>query len=62
MGESNRKCNKCDWLVSSCACNKYIYFRDAARDQGCTNVSDLGDMAVWQWLLDNKDTMPACRK
>ena len=28
----------------------FVYFRTAAKDKGCPNVDDLGDLAVWYWL------------
>jgi len=27
-----------------------IYFRTAAKEAGCPNTDDLGDLAVWYWL------------
>ncbi len=28
----------------------FVYFRTAAREAGCPNTDDLGDLAVWYWL------------
>ncbi len=30
---------------------EYVYFRTAAKEAGCPNTDDLGDLAVWYWLV-----------
>lgn len=31
-----------------------LYFRKVAKDLGCENVADLGDFAVWQYIIANQ--------
>jgi len=32
----------------------FVYFRDHAADLGCTNVNELGDLAVWDYIIANQ--------
>ena len=31
-----------------------IYFRDKAKSLGCLNVDDLGDLAVWDFVINKQ--------
>jgi hypothetical protein len=31
-----------------------IYFRTWAKEQGCENVGELGDLAVWNWIREHQ--------
>ena len=33
----------------------FVYFRDLATELGCTNVKELGDLAVWKYINANKN-------
>jgi len=34
---------------------KFVYFKDRAKELGCTNVSTLSDLQVWQYILKHQD-------
>ena len=36
----------------------FVYFRTAAKEAGCPNTDDLGDLAVWYWLRTHINGTP----
>lgn len=34
--------------------NESRYFRNVARELGCPNVDELGDLAVWQYIMEHQ--------
>jgi len=33
---------------------EFVYFKDRAKELGCTNVSELGDLEVWQYIIKHQ--------
>jgi hypothetical protein len=43
-----------DEILESHEENKIVYFRDRAKELGCKNVEELGDLAVWEYIIANQ--------
>ena len=41
--------------------SKYVYFKDCAIELGCTNVEELGDLAVWEYIIAHQSSKIANR-
>lgn len=35
-----------------------IYFRDRAKELGCSNINQLGDLAIWEFIIEVEGDEP----